>query len=308
MATPQTKIEQKNTGFELGAWLDRLLPKLTLIPSIVAIGIFVYGFVGWTIWLSLTNSTVLPTGHFAGLVQYKGMFTLDTWWVSLANLVIFGVLYIVICLVLGLFLAILLDQKIRTVGLLRTIYLYPMALSMVVTGVIWKWLLNPGHGLQHVVRSLGWAGFKFDWLINKDMAIYAVVIAAVWQASGFVMTLFLAGLRNIDDSIIKAAQLDGASLPRAYLSIIIPSLWPVLFSAVALLVQLAIKSFALIEAMTGGGPGYSTWLPAIFMYEFGFNRGQIGLGAAAAVLMMVAIAIVIVPMWIRELRQKRNAH
>jgi len=307
MATTDPGAIQPSRRIELTAWLDRLLPKITLIPTLIAVGVFVYGFVAWTIWLSFTKSTLLPTNNFGGLVEYKALFTLDTWWVSLANLAIFGLLYIVICLALGLFLAILLDQKIRAVGLFRTFYLYPMALSMVVTGVVWKWILNPGLGIQHVVRSLGWSHFTFNWLIKPDMAIYAVVVAAVWQASGFVMTLFLAGLRNIDDSIIKAAQLDGASLPRVYLSIIIPTLRPVVFSAVILLVALAIKSFALIIAMTGGGPGYSTWLPAIFMYNFGFNRGQIGLGAAAATLMMVAIGLVILPMLISELREKREA-
>ncbi|NNC23925.1 sugar ABC transporter permease [Salinisphaera sp. USBA-960] len=307
MATGQIPKERKQSRFELAAWSDWLLPKLTLIPSLIAVGVFIYGFLGWTIWLSFTNSTILPSNHFAGLIQYEAMFSLDTWHVSLLNLLIFGALYIGVSLGLGLLLAILLDQKIRAVGLLRTIYLYPMALSMVVTGVVWKWMLNPSMGVQHVVRSWGWGSFSFDWLIQPDMAIYAVAVAAVWQASGFVMTLFLAGLRNIDDSIIKAAQLDGASLPRAYLKIIIPSLQPVLFSAVALLVQLSIKSFALIMAMTGGGPGYSTWMPAIFMYEYGFNRGQIALGAAAASLMMLVIAVVILPMWISEFRQKRNA-
>ncbi|GAB3678755.1 carbohydrate ABC transporter permease [Salinisphaera aquimarina] len=288
------------------AMLDVALPKLSLIPTGVASLLFVYGFVAWTIWLSMTKSTLLPTNSFAGLAQYRVLFSLDTWWVSVINLAIFGLLYVLICLAIGLFLAILLDQKIRAEGWLRTIYLYPLALSLVVTGVVWKWLLNPGLGLQHFIRSLGFSGFTFDWLITPDMAIYAVVIAAVWQASGFVMALFLAGLRSIDDSIIKAAQLDGASLPRVYWSIIIPSLRPVFFSAVILLVSLAIKSFDLVIALTDGGPGYSTWLPAIFMYNIGFDRGQIGLGAASATLMMAAVALAMLPMLIAELRERRH--
>ncbi|KEZ78283.1 carbohydrate ABC transporter permease [Salinisphaera hydrothermalis] len=286
--------------------LDRWLPKVSLVPSGLASLIFVYGFIAWTIWLSLTNSTLLPTNNFAGLRQYKVLFQLDIWWVSVANLAIFGILYVAICLAIGLFLAIMLDQKIRAEGWLRTIYLYPLALSLVVTGVVWKWLLNPSLGLQHFVQSLGWTGFSFDWLINPHMAIYTVVIAAVWQASGFVTALFLAGLRGIDSSIIKAAQIDGASLPRVYLSIIIPSLRPVFFSAIILLVSLAIKSFDLVIALTNGGPGYSTWLPAIFMYDFGFNRGQIGLGAAAATLMMAAVALAMLPMLIAELKERRD--
>ncbi|WP_423821234.1 sugar ABC transporter permease [Salinisphaera sp. SPP-AMP-43] len=287
--------------------LDRWLPKVSLVPSGLASLIFVYGFVAWTVWLSLTSSTLLPTNNFAGLRQYKVLFQLDIWWVSVLNLAIFGILYVAICLAIGLFLAIMLDQKIRAEGWLRTIYLYPLALSLVVTGVVWKWLLNPSLGLEHLIQSMGWESFSFDWLVNSDMAIYTVVIAAVWQASGFVTALFLAGLRGIDSSIIKAAQIDGASLPRVYFSIIIPSLRPVFFSAIILLVSLAIKSFDLVIALTNGGPGYSTWLPAIFMYDFGFNRGQIGLGAAAATLMMAAVALAMLPMLIAELKERRDA-
>ncbi|MDA3922296.1 MAG: sugar ABC transporter permease [Salinisphaera sp.] len=290
----------------LQRWLDRWLPKLSLIPSGLASLIFIYAFIAWTIWLSFTSSSLLPSNNFAGLKEYDVLFQLDIWWVSVANLAIFGVLYVAFCLAIGLFLAILLDQKIRAEGWLRTIYLYPLALSLVVTGVVWKWMLNPSLGLEHVVQSLGWTGFSFDWLIDPNMAIYTVVIAAVWQASGFVTALFLAGLRGIDSSIIKAAQMDGASLPRVYLSIIIPSLRPVFFSAVILLVSLAIKSFDLVIALTGGGPGYSTWVPAIFMYDFGFNRGQIGLGAAAATLMMAAVALAMLPMLFAELKERRD--
>lgn len=285
--------------------LEAMLPKLTLLPTGLTSLIFVYGFIAWTVWLSFTKSTLLPSNRFAGVIQYHILFSLDTWWTSVINLAIFGVLYVVVCLAIGLFLAVLLDQKIRAEGLLRTIYLYPLALSLVVTGVVWKWLLNPSLGVQHMIRSLGFTHFTFGWLISPEMAIYTVVIAAVWQASGFVMALFLAGLRGIDSSIIKAAQLDGASLPRVYLSIIIPSLRPVFFSAIILLVSLAIKSFDLVIALTAGGPGYSTWLPAIFMYEMGFDRGQIGLGAASATLMMAAVGLAMLPMLIAELREKR---
>lgn len=297
------------TGVAATPWrrrLDRWLPRISLVPSGLALLIFVYGFVAWTVWLSLTSSSLLPNNDFAGLKQYEVLFQLDIWWVSVANLAIFGILYVAICLAIGLFLAIMLDQKIRAEGWLRTIYLYPLALSLVVTGVVWKWLLNPSLGLEHFVQSLGWTGFSFDWLVDSNMAIYTVVIAAVWQAAGFVTALFLAGLRGIDSSIIKAAQIDGASLPRVYLSIIIPSLRPVFFSAIILLVSLAIKSFDLVIALTNGGPGYSTWLPAIFMYNFGFNRGQIGLGAAAATLMMAAVALAMLPMLIAELKERRD--
>lgn len=286
---------------------DIVLPKLILLPTAVAAIVFIYGFIAWTVWMSLTSSTLLPNNDFVGLAQYKALFSLPTWWTSLINLGIFSVIYILACLAIGLTLAILIDQKIRGEGWLRMIYLYPLALALAVTGVVWRWMLNPALGLQQAVRSIGWESFSFDWIIQPDMAIYAVLIAAVWQASGFIMAIFLAGLRTIDDSIIHAAQLDGASLPHAYLRIIIPSLRSVCFSAVVLLVALSIKSFDLIVAMTGGGPGFSTWMPAIFMYEMSFNRGQIALGAAAATMMMVAIGIVMVPMLISEIRQQRKA-
>ena len=184
---------------------------------------------------------------------------------------IFGVLYIAICCLLGLLLAILLDQKIRAEGFIRTVYLYPMALSFIVTGVAWKWFLDPGIGLEAVVRGWGWESFRFDWIKNSDMAIYTIVIAAVWQTSGFVMAMFLAGLRGIDGEILKAAQIDGASTLALYRRIVIPQLRPAFMSAFVVLAHMAIKSYDLVIALTGGGPGTATELPATFMYSYTFT-------------------------------------
>jgi glucose/mannose transport system permease protein len=286
--------------------LQRLMPKLVLSPTFLAAVFFLYGFILWTIWLSLTRSTLLPNNVWAGLAQYRYLFGNDIWWTSLINLGIFGTLYIGLSMAIGLFLAILLDQRIRGEGIFRAIYLYPMALSLIVTGVAWKWMLNPGLGLEKLVHDLGFTHFSFDWLINPKMAIYTVVVAAVWQSSGFVMALFLAGLRGVDDSVIKAAMIDGASLPRIYWSVIIPSLRPSFFSALILLTGLAIKSFDLIMAMTGGGPGFSTYLPANFMYDFAFQRGQIALGAASAVMMLVAVGLLVGPFILLESRRKSD--
>jgi glucose/mannose transport system permease protein len=208
-------------------------------------------------------------------------------------------------MVVGVVLAILLDQKVRGEGLLRTIYLYPMAISFIVTGTAWKWMLNPGQGLEHLMHQWGFAGFSFDWLINPETAIYCVVIAGVWQSAGFVMALFLAALRGVDESIIKAAQVDGASLPRIYWSIILPSLRPVFFSTLLVVSHLAIKSFDLVMALTSGGPGFATDLPATFMYAHAFTRGQIGLGAASATVMLATVAAIVVPYLYSELRAKR---
>ena len=248
----------------------------------------------------------MPNYEFAGFDQYTRLFALDRWWTAAANLGIFGGLFILLCLVIGLFMAILLDQKIRAEGALRAVYLYPMALSFIVTGAAWKWILNPGLGLEKMMHDWGFANFSFDWLVNSDMAIYTVVIAGVWQSSGFVMALFLAGLRGIDDSIMKAAMVDGASLPTIYRRIVIPALRPVFFSVLLVLGHIAIKSFDLVMALTAGGPGTSTDLPAIFMYQFSFTRGQLGLGAASAVMMLATVLAVLVPLMYLETKGTRN--
>ena len=222
------------------------------------------------------------------------------------NLLVFGGLFIGISLLIGVFLAVLLDQRIRREGFIRTIYLYPMALSMIVTGTAWKWILNPGLGVQAMVQGWGFENFKFDWLVNPDMAIYTVVLAAIWQSSGFVMALFLAGLRSVDTEIIRAAQIDGIPTWRVYTAIIIPSMAPIFLSAFIVLAHLAIKSFDLVIALTGGGPGYATDLPATYMYAMAFSRGDVGQAAASAMVMMMVIFIIVVPYLYSELRAKND--
>ncbi|MDO9526183.1 MAG: sugar ABC transporter permease [Gemmobacter sp.] len=287
-------------------WLERHVPKLVLAPSFVAVLIFVYGFIGWTAWVSFTRSRLMPNYDIVGPIQYERLFASPRWDTAMNNLFIFGVLFIVTSMVLGLMLAIFLDQKIRTEGVLRTIYLYPMALSLIVTGTAWKWILNPGLGFESVVRGWGFETFTFDWLINPDMAIYTVVIAGVWQASGFVMALFLAGLRSVDEEIIKAAQVDGIPTHRIYSAIIIPSMAPIFLSAFIVLAHLAIKSFDLVIALTGGGPGYATDLPATYMYAMAFSRGDIGQAASSAMVMMGVVFAIVVPYLYSELRAKND--
>jgi glucose/mannose transport system permease protein len=279
---------------------------MVLAPSFAAILIFVYGFIGWTAWVSLTKSKLLPKYDIVGLFQYDRLFVSPRWDTAIENLFIFGFLFIVISMILGLLLAIMLDQKIRTEGVIRTIFLYPMALSLIVTGTAWKWILNPGLGLEATVRSWGFESFTFDWLVNPDMAIYTVVIAGVWQASGFVMALFLAGLRSVDQEIIKAAQVDGIPTWRIYSAIIIPSMAPIFLSAFIVLAHLAIKSFDLVIALTGGGPGYATDLPATFMYTMAFSRGNIGQAASSAMVMMAVVFAIVVPYLYSELRAKND--
>ena len=287
-------------------WLERNVPRIVLAPSFLAVLIFVYGFIAWTAWVSLTRSRLLPKYEIEGFIQYGRLFAAPRWDTAMDNLFIFGALFIVVSMLLGLLLAILLDQKIRVEGALRTIYLYPMALSMIVTGTAWKWMMNPGLGIEALVRGWGFEAFSFDWIIDPDMAIYAIVIAAVWQASGFVMALFLAGLRSVDEEIIKAARIDGIPTWRIYSAIIIPSMAPIFLSAFIVLAHLAIKSFDLVIALTGGGPGYATDLPATYMYAMAFSRGNLGQAASSAMVMMTVVFAIVVPYLYSELRAKRD--
>lgn len=285
--------------------LETRLPKLMLMPTVMITLVFVYGFIGWTTILSFTRSKTIPRFDWAGWLEYGRVLAHARWHVAVHNLMVFGSLYVVLCMALGLLLAILLDQRIRKEGTIRAIFLYPMALSFIVTGTAWKWILNPGLGLEKLAHDWGWSSFHFDWIINDEMAIYTVVIAGVWQASGFIMAMFLAGLRGIDQDVIKAAAIDGASLPRIYWRIIIPQLRPVFVSALVILIHLAIKSYELVVALTGGGPGYATELPSTFMYAHTFTREELGMGAASAVMMLATVAAIMVPYLYSEVRGRR---
>lgn len=282
--------------------LQDVLPKIVLAPSFFVIVLFVYGFIAYTGYLSMTDSKMLPSYNFVGFANYAKLWALPHWWRAVSNLAIFASLYIVICSALGLGLAILLDQKIRGEGLLRPIYLYPMALSFIVTGTAWKWFLDPGIGLENTMHLWGWESFSFTWIKDNKLAIYCVVIAAVWQSSGFVMAMFLAGLRGVDNEMIKAAQVDGASSFIIYRRIIIPLMRPVFLSAFVVLAHLAIKAYDLIVALTGGGPGQATELPATFMYSYTFTRNQMGIGASSAIIMLIMIFSIIVPYLYSEIR------
>ena len=286
--------------------IARVLPQIVVAPSFALILFFVYGFIIWTGYISLTKSKMLPNYNLIGFRPYERLFQMDRWGVALENLFIFGFLFILIAIVVGCLLAILLDQRIRAEGAIRTIYLYPMAISFIITGTAWKWIMNPSLGLETVVRSWGWESFSFGWTNSETMAVYALVMAAVWQASGFVMALFLSALRSVDQDIIKAASLDGASPWKIYIRIILPSMRPVFMSAVVILAHLAIKSFDLVVALTGGGPGYSSTLPANFMYEMTFRRNEIAVGAASAMIMLATVAAIMVPYLYSELRGKKH--
>lgn len=293
------------TDQDLKSRLQNWIPKLVLSPSLALTFVFVYGFIVFTVYLSFTNSRMLPNSDLVGFANYERLWGLRAWWTAIENVAIFASLYIIICIVIGLSLAIFLDQKIRGEGMLRPIYLYPMALSFIVTGTAWKWFLDPGIGLENTMHLWGWESFEFRWIKDRNFAIYTVVLAAVWQTSGFVMAMFLAGLRGIDNEILKAAQIDGASNWNLYRRIVIPLLRPAFLSAFVILSHLAIKSYDLVIALTGGGPGRATELPATFMYSYTFTRNQMGTGAASAVIMLMTIAAIMMPYLYSELKEKR---
>ncbi|NEY92071.1 carbohydrate ABC transporter permease [Tabrizicola oligotrophica] len=288
--------------------LAALLPKLVLSPSILAVSVGVYLFIVWTAAISFSSSKMMPRFDFVGLDQYVRLWSTPRWITAVENLFLFTALFLAVTIAIGLFMAILLDQKIRAEGVLRAIYLYPMALSFIVTGTAWKWIMNPTLGVQKVVNDLGWTSFTFDWITRPEVAIYCVVIAAVWQSTGFAMAIFLAGLRGIDNSIIKAAQIEGAGLTRIYLAIIVPMLRPAFLSVIVLLSYISIKSFDLVLALTNAGPGSATEMPSTFMFSATFLRNQMGVGAASAMMMLMTVAAIIVPYLYSELKEDRNGH
>ena len=285
-------------------WLQKNLPKIVISPSFAVILWFVYGFVLWTFYISLTKSKMLPRYEFWGIDQHLRLWSNPRWFNAVENLLIFTVLFVAICLLIGIILSILLDQKIRAEGFLRTIYLYPMALSFIVTGTAWKWMLNPSMGIEKLFTDWGFTDFTFDWLVNREMSIYTIVIAAVWQSSGFIMALFLAGLRSVDDEIVKAAKIDGASLYSIYITIILPMMRPVFMSSIVILLHISIKSYDLVIALTAGGPGISSDMPAVFMTQMAFHRSEIGLASASAVMMFLTVLAIVVPYLYSELRRQ----
>ena len=278
---------------------------LALSPSVVAVLVFFYGCIGWMVYISFTRSKLLPNYEWQGLVQYSRLASDERWHTSLGNLVVFGLLLVVLCLVLGGLLAIFLDQKVRAEGLLRTIYLYPLSISYVVTGLVWQWLFNPDFGLQKIMRDFGFSTFEFNWLADPDRAIYTVLVAAVWHGSGLVMAILLAGLRGIDGEIWRASRIDGVPAWRMYWHVIVPMMAPVITTCVVLLSLNALRGYDLVVALTGGGPGYSSDLPGKYVVDFASERANLGLSAAAAVEMLLVLTLLLMPSAIFNARKKR---
>ncbi len=275
------------------------------MPLLIAAGHVVL-FTAWTTWVSFTPSTLLPEYSWIGLRNYRTLVRTPNFQIVYTNLVIYGIGFVVLTMAVGLVLAILLDQRVRGENVLRTIFLYPLAVSFVVTGTVWSWLLNPGLGVQKLVQGFGWTGFRFDWIVQPDKAIYTLIFAGAWQGAGFAMALFLAGLRSVDADLIKAAQIDGAGPWRTYRRVVLPTIWPISLTVLFILLQFAIKTYDLVRALTGGGPGISTTLPAVVVYDFMFQRSELGRGSAAAVLMLLSLVVVFIPYGIYLRWRKRQ--
>lgn len=269
--------------------------KISAIPMIAtALVVFVGGTV-WTIIYSFTNSKLLPRAKFVGLDQYERLWNSNKWLISIENLFIFGICSLIFSFIIGFVLAALLDQKIRFEDTFRSIFLFPFALSFIVTGLVWQWLLNPDFGIQSVVRSLGWESFDFDPLYNANIVIYGILIAALWQGTGLVMCLMLAGLRGIDEDIWKAARVDGIPMWKTYLFIVIPMMRPVFITAVVIIASGIVRVYDLVVAQTSGGPGIASEVPAKYVYDAMFLSQNLGQGFAASTMMLLSVAIVVIP-------------
>lgn len=280
--------------------------KIASIPMILtALVVFVGGTL-WTVLYSFTDSKLLPRLRFVGFDQYERLWSSSRWIASIENLAIYGSLSLIFSFVIGFLLAVLIDQKIRFESVFRTIFLYPFALSFIVTGLVWQWILNPDFGVQHVVRSLGWTSFTFDPLYNADIVIYGILFAGLWQGTGLIMCLMLAGLRGIDEDIWKAARVDGIPAWKTYIYIVIPMMRPVFITTLVIVMSGIVRLYDLVVAQTGGGPGTASEVPAKYVYEFMFKAQNLGQGFAASTMMLVTVAIIVIPWAYLEFGGKRN--
>jgi glucose/mannose transport system permease protein len=269
--------------------------KIASIPMVLTALVIFLGGTIWTIVYSFTNSKLLPRANFVGFDQYERLWDAPRWVMSIQNLAIYGILSLIFSIVIGFVLAALMDQKIRFENAFRTIFLYPFALSFIVTGLVWQWILNPDFGVQSIVRSLGWETFTFNPLYNADIVIYGILIAGLWQGTGLVMCLLLAGLRGIDEDIWKASRVDGIPMWKTYLFIIIPMMRPVFITTLVIITSGIVRLYDLVVAQTSGGPGIASEVPAKYVYDYMFQAQNLGQGFAASTMMLLTVAIVIIP-------------
>lgn len=288
------------------AWQKNISAKIAAIPMVLTALVVFVGCTVWTIYYSFTNSKLLPNSNFVGLDQYTRLWETSRWIVSVENLLIYGVCSLILSLVIGFVLAALLDQKIRFENTFRSIFLYPFALSFIVTGLVWQWILNPEFGVQHLVRNLGWESFTFDPLYNADIVIYGILIAGIWQGSGLIMCILLAGLRGIDGDIWKAAKVDGIPTWKTYLVVVIPMMKPVFITALVLIASGIVKVYDLVVAQTSGGPGIASEVPAKYVYDKMFQAQNLGQGFAASTMMLVSVVVILIPWAYLQYGEKRR--
>ena len=285
---PARRSRPLGRRWPLAAWI-------ALLPMVATVVFAYLGTMLWTAKVSFTLSRTFPSDRFAGVSQYVRLFQNDRWMVSLQHIVIYGVFFIIACMVIGLLLAIFIDQRVVAEGALRTVFLYPYAMSFVATGLVWQWILNPELGVQEVLHRIGFAHARFDWIVDQDRVVYTLVIATVWQASGLVMALLLAGLRGIDDEIWKAARIDGIPRWRVYVSIVVPMLKTSMSTAFVLLFVMVVKLYDAVVAMTLGGPGTASEVPAKFIMDYLFGRANIGLASAASIVLLTTVLAILAP-------------
>ena len=299
-----SKLERP--GYIESSLVNNLSSKIAALPMVfTAIGVFVIATL-WTVYHSFTNSRMLPKSEFIGLAQYERLWSSDRWYMSIENLAIYGICSLIFSLLIGFMLAALLDQKTRFENTFRTIFLYPFALSFIVTGLVWQWILNPDHGVEKIVRSLGFDSFVFNPLYNADIVIYGILVAGLWQGTGFIMCLMLAGLRGIDQEIWKAARIDGIPMWKTYIQIVIPMMRPVFVTTLVIIAAGIIKVYDLVVAQTSGGPGLSSEVPAKYVYDYMFNAQNLGQGFAASTMMLVSVLIVLIPFAYLEFGRRKH--
>ena len=269
---------------------------VALLPLAMIVLVAYVGTVLWSLRVSLTDARTFPSDVYVGLAQYERLFQNERWLLSLNNLALYGLLFISLCMVLGLLLAVFIDQKVRGEGLLRTVFLYPYAMSFVATGLVWQWLLNPELGLQNAVQGLGFSGLQFDWIVDQDKVMYTIVLATVWQASGFVMALLLAGLRSIDAQIWNAARIDGIPTWQVYVFIVLPMLGESIATVFVLLLTATVKLFDAVVSMTQGGPGNASEVPAKFIMDHLFGRANLALASAGSVVLLLTVLALVAPL------------
>ncbi len=288
-------------------WSRNISAKIAALPMIAtALVIFVGGTI-WTVVYSFTDSKLLPRTRWVGLDQYERLWDTNRWVVSIENLFFYGVMSLIFTVVMGFILAVLMDQKIRYEDTFRTIMLYPFALSFIVTGLVWQWILNPDFGIQGVVRDMGWTSFTFDPLNNPDTVLYGLLIAGLWQGTGFVMCLMLAGLRGIDEDIWKATRVDGIPTWKTYIVVIIPMMRAVFITTLVIVASGIIRLYDLVVAMTSGGPGgNASQVPAMYVYDYMFQAQNLGQGFAASTMMLLSVLIVLIPWAYLEFGGKKH--